>query len=95
LKTPSLFDEPDPVPVVVEQSSDDDTGDDDEWHEVPQAVFLSWSDARQWDHCWRRDLHAATHADDTYWQRFFLDRAAAYKTLRDDAIHHQTANHTT
>lgn len=83
MKTPGLFDEPEPEPVV-EQPSDDDT--DDDWNEVPQAVFLSWSNARQWDHCWRRDLHAATHTDDADMQTFFLERATDYKRLRDEAV---------
>lgn len=86
MKTPSLFDEPEIAPELNAQETSDADVSDDEWHEATTAVFLSWSDARQWDHCWRRDLFAATHDDDTEWQQFYLTRAADYKRLRDEAV---------
>jgi hypothetical protein len=72
--TPSLFDEPELVAAVVEEEEDDP-----DWDEVPQAVFLSWSVARQLDYCWRRDLTSAVSSEPTPSAEFFLQRAAAYK----------------
>jgi hypothetical protein len=48
-----------------------------EWREVPQALFLSWSPARQFMYCAARDEDSATydHAE------FYLQRAQAYKEL--------------
>lgn len=50
------------------------------WHEVPQALFLSWSRARQALYCALRDEDAAAREDDL--KGWFLERAAGY---REDA----------
>lgn len=53
----------------------------EEWQEVPQEVFLSWSTAMRLRYCWRRDLHAMLHAEnesDTVFA-FFSQRAALYE----------------
>jgi len=53
----------------------------DDWDEVPQTVYLSWSEARKLDYCMRRDLHTASHIElnrDMSRGRY-LERAAYYK----------------
>jgi hypothetical protein len=55
----------------------------DGFADVPQALFLSWGEARQLDHCMRRDLHAAALADfdderPGLGRRWFLARARMY-----------------
>jgi len=47
------------------------------WQEVPQALFLSWSHARQLDYCARRDEDSAVVDSDN--REFYLDRARAYR----------------
>lgn len=93
--TPSLFDEPSATQsdavvtdLAAENGNTDDELDDelDDWDEVPQARFLSWSRAHQLHYCWRRDLDAALRADSTNDAQFFLDRAASYKVLYDESI---------
>ena len=53
-----------------------------EWHEVPQALYLSWSAARQYAYCAERDLRAsiefATSPEEEKW---FYDRAVSYKRM--------------
>ncbi len=80
--TPSLFDDP----PVVEDVADDADADTDEWVEVGQAHFLSWSRAMQLHYCWRRDLDSAVHALSNDDAAFYLQRAASYKTALDIAI---------
>lgn len=84
--TPSLFDEP--VEQLEAEAVTDDIGntDDelDDWEEVPQARFLSWSPKMQLHYCWRRDLDAATRAESTNDAKFFLERAASYKQELDN-----------
>lgn len=80
--TPSLFDEPDPEPSS-DVSLDVVTETDDEWIEVSQAYFLSWSTAMQLHYCWRRDMHSALEALDDVEAEFFLRRAASYKAELD------------
>lgn len=50
------------------------------WREAPQALFLSWSVARQLSYCAARDEDAATYCDgpeeEKAWHRA---RAAAYR----------------
>lgn len=91
--TPSLFDEPvtaesDTVvtDLVVEKGNSEELDDLDDWEEVPQARFLSWSHAHQLHYCWRRDLDAALRAEKTSDAQFFLDRAASYKALYDESV---------
>jgi len=78
--TPSLFDEPAPVEETVEAVVEDDN----DWEEVPQARFLSWSTAMQLHYCWRRDLTSALDADNDHDATFFLERAAHYKEALDE-----------
>ena len=50
--------------------------DDDVWREVPAAVFLSWSVARQLHYCAERDDHSAEHAatkEEADWYRWRAD----------------------
>lgn len=49
------------------------------WQEVPQALFLSWSSARQLDYCARRDEDSALQDNDN--RDFYLQRAADYRSM--------------
>lgn len=49
------------------------------WNEVPPALFLSWSTARQLNYCARRDRHSASEALDPEWRQFYEDRAEGYE----------------
>lgn len=53
-----------------------------EWREVPQALFLSWSTARQLDYCARRDEDsartAATRGEMS--AEWYLERASLYRS---------------
>ena len=64
----SFFDDPAPAPV------------EPEWQEVPQAVYFSWSDARQIEYSARRDEDAAKHAEGAM-KEFFTERARCYREL--------------
>lgn len=79
--TASLFDEP--VEQLEAEAVTEDFGNTDEdlddWAEVPHARFLSWSNAMQLHYCWRRDLDAATRAENNNDAKFFLERAVSYK----------------
>ena len=50
-----------------------------EWHEVPQALFLSWSDARQRSYCAIRDEDALLSAESDAWIVFYGRRAERYR----------------
>lgn len=52
---------------------------DDEWREVPQARFDSWSREMQLAYCAARDYDSAAHADSLEWCEFFLARARSYE----------------
>lgn len=54
---------------------------DDEWQEVPQERFLSWTAAEQFAYCARRDESSALIADTSIEARWYLARADAYKEL--------------
>lgn len=49
------------------------------WREVPQALFLSWSEARQLDWCARRDEDAALREEREHHRQFYKERAEAYR----------------
>lgn len=67
MKQPELFgDEPEPTPRKP-------------WHEVPAALFLSWSEARQLAYCGARDEDSALNALDDDWASFYSGRAASYR----------------
>lgn len=67
---PSLFDD-EPVPIV--QST---------WCEVPQALYLSWSTARQLSYCAARDEDSALDRDTTEEQAlWYLQRAQSYREM--------------
>jgi hypothetical protein len=53
------------------------------WQEVPQPVFLSWSDARQLAYCAARDTDAAQY--DLPNAEFFRARAQTYKEMINGA----------
>lgn len=53
------------------------------WHEVPAALFLSWSDARQLEYCARRDECTMLDEHDDisdWWMEFYAERAVSYRT---------------
>jgi len=56
-----------------------------EWQEVPQALFLSWSEARQLAYCAARDEapQASYHPS----QQFYQERAAAYREDLEEALY--------
>jgi hypothetical protein len=56
------------------------------WREVPQARFLSWSDAMQRAYCAARDEDAALHAESDDWAAFYRKRAAHYRSSLSEAI---------
>lgn len=62
-----------------------------EWREVPQPLFLSWSPARQFAYCAERDLRAsieyATSSEEKQW---FCDRAAGYTRMKEELRHGST-----
>lgn len=64
---------------------------DSEWREVPQALFLSWSAARQYAYCAERDLRAsvefATSPEEEQW---FYQRAVSYTKMKDECLRSQT-----
>ena len=64
----SLFDSLD------EMESDDRSS----WQEVPQARFLSWSDAMQQAYCRARAVDSALYEEDPEWAEFFLARSKTY-----------------
>jgi hypothetical protein len=81
--TPSLFDDaPAPIVDAVEALDDDEL---DEWREVPQALFLSWSPLMQLHYCWQRDMDSALRADNNTDAQFYLTRAASYKEMLETA----------
>ncbi len=74
--TPSLFDALDDVAQEADVAADEL----DEWEEVAQQVYMTWSHAMQLHYCYQRDLDSAlrcTNDEDASW---FLNRAAQYKT---------------
>lgn len=52
------------------------------WREVPQAVFLSWSTARQLSYCAARDRDAEGLDDGL--AEFYRERAASYEALQKE-----------
>lgn len=48
------------------------------WQEVPQALFLSWSRARQMDYCARRDEDSAQQVE-LEDREFYAQRAQWYR----------------
>jgi hypothetical protein len=51
-----------------------------EWHETPQAVYLSWSEQRQLAYCAARDRHTSIICTNDE-RAFFLERAAMYDSM--------------
>lgn len=49
------------------------------WREVPQALFLSWSEARQLSYCAARDEDAATYATTPEEVLWYKERARSYR----------------
>lgn len=77
----SLFDLPPNETVKVPEPSRD-------WHEVPQALFESWSRARQFAYCAARDDHSARQAHSAKDAEFFRHRASAYRQLMQESLQH-------
>lgn len=50
-----------------------------EWHDVPQARFLSWSEKEQFRYCAARDEHSALYADTDADYMFYKWRAELYR----------------
>lgn len=65
------------IPVMAASAG----SDLDEWREVPQPLFLSWSAARQAAYCARRDENSALTADSPEEARWFLARSKLYKEM--------------
>lgn len=59
---PDLFSEPEP----------------EEWHEVSQARFLSWSESMQLSYCAARDINSSLSADNPTDAAWYLWRARLY-----------------
>jgi hypothetical protein len=76
---PSLFDEPDPTSEPAAQSIDAQPQSD--WQEVPQTLFLSWSQARQFAYCAARDEDAAEFSETYAEAQWYMERASAYREL--------------
>ncbi len=51
-----------------------------QWREVPQARYLSWSEGQQLAYNAARDRDSAEHANDDEWREFYLRRAESYET---------------
>jgi len=51
-----------------------------EWREVPAALFLSWSEARQLAYCAARDEDSARRADTEAEAVWYRSRAEAYRS---------------
>jgi hypothetical protein len=49
------------------------------WQEVPQALFLSWSERRQYSYCMLRDLNSSI--DEPENEAWYLERAESYRQL--------------
>lgn len=80
MKTPSLFDDAETLPEASPDAQDD-SSELDEWHEVPQERFLSWSPAGQYGYCRKRDLDSALRADTPEEAQWYLTRAKMYQEL--------------
>lgn len=86
---PSLFDAPD-VAVTASgrtgavEGANPSGAPPPEWQEVPAALFLSWSDARQLEYCARRDEETMLNENDEvsdWWMDFYAERSRAYRQL--------------
>lgn len=56
--------------------------DEPEWREVPAALFLSWSDARQLAYCAARDEVTMLDENDDvsdWWLAFYAERTIGYR----------------
>ena len=73
----SLFDFADdeqPVPAAPEVERQD-------WHEVPQSIYLSWPTATQLAYCAARDIDSADRAETADEIEWFLARAKSYQEM--------------
>lgn len=50
-----------------------------QWHEVPQAIFLSWPEIQQLKYCARRDEDALAHTGDQDEMTMYRERIAWYR----------------
>lgn len=50
------------------------------WSEVPSALFFSWSDARQYEYCARRDEDSAAKTEGEE-REFYVGRARIYRSM--------------
>lgn len=69
----TLFDD------VEDDSVDEETAGESDWQEVPQALFLSWSERRQLAYCAARDEDSAAGAATLEELNWYRERANAYK----------------
>lgn len=60
--------------------------DVEEWREVPQALFCSWSLQRQLAYCAARDEHASISDGGEGWAEFYVERAKAYRQMLTKAL---------
>lgn len=83
--TPSLFDLlDDQIPADVAEDVADEL---DDWIEIAESVFVTWSHALQLHYCWRRDLDSALRCSVDDDASFYLQRAALYKTRFEGLMH--------
>lgn len=66
-------------PATVLFAHADDELPRSKWREVPQALFMSWSEARQLSYCVARDEDAALYATTLEEARWYQERAKSYE----------------
>lgn len=54
---------------------------EDDWQEVPQARFLSWTVGEQMAYCAARDIDSAAQADTAEEIDWYLERARSYQEM--------------
>jgi hypothetical protein len=80
----SAFGSPVPARTVRADMPSDtmEAGERSPWREVPQALFLSWSPARQYAYCAARDEDSARCAYTDAEAEWFRQRARDYKEIQ-------------
>lgn len=68
--------------VTNDEGGGQATASSQEWHEVPQARFMSWPLAQQLAYCAARDIDSAAEADTLEEIEFFQQRARMYQAMK-------------
>lgn len=63
-----------------EEDYDSDIELENEWHEAPQNIFLSWPDSMQFAYCAKRDLDSARHCEGEL-ADWYRERASYYQGM--------------